>query len=141
MDDREKQAAKWREAQLKAHKTGKNALTFTKVRLNKLGWNYAEFKSKRGFPRDGIVDLIAFKIDKKDHDKVKIILFQIKGGSAEISVKEVARLRTAASKVELAINWAHKSDAKVVFEWEPFEESYEAHAITHDSVSGAQSRQ
>lgn len=71
-------------AQKKAHRTEKNALTFTKYRLNKLGWRYIDFQSKRGYPRTGIIDLVAVKLDKKDPDKLKIILFQVKGGTARI---------------------------------------------------------
>lgn len=78
---------KWRRAQKKAHITEKNALIFTKYRLNQLGWRYVDFQSKRGYPRTGIIDLVAMKLDKKDPDKLEIILFQVKGGMQELKKK------------------------------------------------------
>jgi hypothetical protein len=115
---------KWLSAQRKAHKTGKNAVTFTKVRLDKLGWRYVEFKSKKGYPRDGIIDLVAVKLDRTDHDKLKVILFQVKGGSARMTEKHKARLKEAVNKVEVAYNWAEKPEKSVIFKWEPTEEFF-----------------
>jgi len=57
---------KWRNAQKKSVIVAKNAMTFTKVRLNELGWKYAEFQSKKKNPQTGIVDLVAVKCDRKD---------------------------------------------------------------------------
>jgi len=125
-----KEQQKWREAARKAHKTGKNALTFTKVRLNELGWKYEEFKSKKGYPRTGVIDLVAFRLDKKDQDKLKVILFQVKGGSQNrIKEKEKMRLAEAVKKVEIAINWAEKPEKSVIFDWEPTNELFDLHAI------------
>jgi len=115
---------KWLSAQRKAHKTGKNAVTFTKVRLDKLGWRYVEFKSKKGYPRDGIIDLVAVKLDRTDHDKLKVILFQVKGGSARMKEEHKARLKEAVKKVEVACNWAEKPEKSVIFKWEPTEEFF-----------------
>jgi hypothetical protein len=112
---------KWQTAQKKAHRTGKNALTFTKVRLNKLGWRCVDFRSKRGYPRTDIVDLVAVKLDKKDPDKLKVILFQVKGGSARITEEEKTRLRNAVKKVEADYNWAEKPERSVEFYWEPID--------------------
>jgi len=124
LGSRDEERAKWRKAQLKAHKTDKNAMTFTKVRLNKLGWKYVEFKSKKGFPRDGIVDLVAFKIDKKDHDKLRMILFQIKGGAGKVKEEEKKRLEEAVKKVDVSFDWAEKPQSKVIFGWEPTDGSH-----------------
>jgi len=110
---------------IKAHKTEKNALTFTKVRLNKLGWRYVDFRSRKGYPRTGIVDLVAFKLDKKDHDKLKVILFQVKGGSARIEDEEKRRLEEAVKKVQIAFNWAEKPEKSVIFDWEPTDELFD----------------
>lgn len=110
---------KWQLAQKKAHRTEKNALTFTKYRLNKLGWRYVDFQSRKGYPRTGIIDLVAVKLDKQDPDKLRIVLFQVKGGSARIKSKEKARLRRAVSEVEVSFNWAEKPGKSVNFAFEP----------------------
>lgn len=110
-----KELHKWQHAQKKAHKTEKNALTFTKYRLNKLGWRYVDFQSKRGYPRTGIIDLVAVKLDRKDPDKLRIILFQVKGGSARISKTQKARLQNALEKAEVNCNWAEKPGKSVEF--------------------------
>lgn len=121
MGNEGKELNKWRIAQKKAHRTEKNALTFTKVRLNELGWRYVDFQSRGGYPRTGIIDLVAVKLDKKDPDKLKVILFQIKGGSARIKEKERRRLRDATKKVEIYYNWAEKPRGSVEFDWEPID--------------------
>ena len=110
---------KWQIAQKKAHQTEKNALTFTKCRLNKLGWRYVDFQSKKGYPRTGIIDLVAVKLDRQNPDKLKVVLFQVKGGSARIKSKDKARLRRAVSKVEVSFNWAEKPRKSVIFAFEP----------------------
>lgn len=100
----------------KAHITEKNALTFTKYKLNKEGWRYVDFQSKKGFPRTGIIDLIAVKLDGKDCDKLKIVLFQVKGGLHErVSKEEIARLKSAVKKVEITYSWSEKPDKTVNF--------------------------
>ena len=106
---------KWLSAQRKAHKTGKNAVTFTKVRLDKLGWRYVEFKSKKGYPRDGIIDLVAVKLDRTDHDKLKVTLFQVKGGSAQITEKHKAKLKEALmEKPLLWLKSRNKAEKEVI---------------------------
>jgi len=112
---KDKEFLKWQQAQKKAHKTEKNALTFTKYRLNKNGWKYIDFQSRRGYPRTGIIDLICVKLDRKDCDKLKIMLFQVKGGSARIGKKEKTRLENAVKKVEITCNWSEKPDKSVKF--------------------------
>jgi len=119
MSRKSNELVKWRLAQKKAHETEKNALTFTKYRLNKLGWRYVDFQSKKGYPRTGIIDLVAVKLDKKDPDKLKVMLFQVKGGSARITEKEKKRLRDAVKKVEVSYNWAEKPEKSVEFHREP----------------------
>ncbi len=111
----------------KAHRTEKNALLFTKYKLGQLGWKYVDFQSKKGFPRTGIVDLIAFRLDRNDPDKLKIVLFQVKGGSARINEEEIKRLEKACKKIEVASNWAEKPEKKVGFNWEPTNEQFDLH--------------
>jgi len=129
-----KELRKWRKAQRKAHRTEQNALTFSKVRLNKLGWRYIDFQSRKGYPRTGIIDLVAVRLDKRDQDKLKVILFQVKGGSAKISEDQKKRLEEAIKKVEIAFNWAEKPEKSVQFAWEPTDKNFELHVakIGHD---------
>jgi hypothetical protein len=125
-----KEQQKWRKAQEIADKTGKNAVTFTKVQLDKHGWKHVEFKSKRGYPRTGIIDLVAFRLDKKDPDKLKMILFQVKGGlQNRVKEEHITRLKEAVKKVEIAINWAEKPEKSVRFDWEPTYELFDLHTI------------
>ena len=114
-----------RQVQRKAHRTEKEALKFTKVRLNKLGWRCIDFQSRKGYARPGIIDLVAMSLDKKDQDKLKVILFQVKGGSARISEKEKKKLEEAVKKVEIAFNWAEKPEKSVRFAWEPTGELFD----------------
>lgn len=89
--------------------------------MNKLGWRYIDFQSKRGYPRTGIIDLVAVKLDRRDPDRLKVVLFQIKGGSARIEQREKARLISAVKKVEVYHNWAEKPGKSVEFAWEPID--------------------
>jgi len=117
---------KWKKAQKQSVVTAKNAMTFAKVELNRQGWKYAEFKSKKGFPRTGIVDLVALKIDRKDPDKINVILFQVKGGKANrISEDERRRLLKAVRKVEVTFNCCEKPEKTPIFNWEPTDEQFD----------------
>jgi hypothetical protein len=122
-------STKMKKASEKAHKTDKNALLFTKYKLGQYGWKFHDFQSKKGYPRDGITDLIAFKFDKKDHDKLKIILFQVKGGSSRLDDKEIVRLGEACKKIEVAFNIAKKPKKSVKFDWEPTDLEFENHKV------------
>jgi hypothetical protein len=125
-----KEQQKWRKAQIKADKTGKIAVRSTKRQLKRLGWKYVEFKSKLGNPRTGIIDLVAFRLDKKDPDKLKMILFQVKGGLQNRVKKEhITRLKEAVKKVEIAINWAEKPEKSVRFYWKPTYELFDLHTV------------
>jgi hypothetical protein len=44
-------ATDWDKAAEKAYKTGKTATTFTKKKLNELGWRCVDFRSSRGYER------------------------------------------------------------------------------------------
>ena len=126
----DKEQQKWKNAQKKAHQTEKNALTFTKYNLGKYGWRYSDFQSKKGYPRTGVIDMIAFKLDKKDPDKLKIILFQVKGGhSNKVDNKEIKRLGKACNKIEFAFNLAEKPGKSVIFNWEPTDEDFDLNKV------------
>jgi hypothetical protein len=106
---------KWRDAARKAHHTGKNAKTFTKYFLGKGGYKYMSLDSKKGYEYIGVVDLIAVKREKKDPDLLTIVLFQVKGGGARVSLNEINRLRKAARRAKIQWNVAEKPKKQVTF--------------------------
>lgn len=111
----------------KVHRSEKNAVLFTKYNLRKLGWRSLDFQSKKGRARTGIVDLIAVKLDRKDADILKMILFQVKGGSARITEDEKKRLETSVKKVEVTFNWTEKPMKSITFGWKPSDENFDSH--------------
>ncbi len=60
------------------------------------GWKVAFFEGKTGAPRTGIIDAIAYRLDRKNADGLEVRLIQLKGGNAGISGREMARLKNAA---------------------------------------------
>ena len=106
---------KWRRASELAHQSGQNAKTFTKYSLAKKGYKVLSLDSRKGFEYKGIVDLIAVKRHKSDPDVLHIILFQVKGGSARVTEKELQRLSTAARRLDVDWNVAEKPKKSVKF--------------------------
>jgi len=106
---------KWKKASLLAHKTARNAKTFTKYFLGKLGYKCLSLDSKKEYEYVGVVDMIAVKRDPKDPDALYITLFQIKGGSSRVTMDEIRRLQKAVEKVKIYWNVAEKPDKKVKF--------------------------
>ncbi|MGA3043091.1 MAG: hypothetical protein ABSF54_20125 [Bryobacteraceae bacterium] len=94
-----KRMSAWAKAHA-AEAASKDALeTYCKQR----GWKAAFFEGKTGAPRTGIIDAVAFRLDRKNADALDIRLIQLKGGKAGISGPEIARLRTAASVCKVKI--------------------------------------
>jgi hypothetical protein len=62
------------------------------------GWRLAFFEGRTGAPRTGIVDAIAFRIDRKDSDILDLRLVQLKGGNAGVNAREIGRLKQTESK-------------------------------------------
>jgi hypothetical protein len=106
---------KWREASRRAHATGRNAKTFTQYFLTKGGYRSMSLDTKKGYEYKGIVDLIAVKRDKHDPDVLTIVLFQVKGGGARVTLKEIKRLRKAVRRVKVEWNVAEKPTRSVKF--------------------------
>ena len=106
---------KWRRASQLAHRSGQNAKTFTKYWLSKKGYKVLSLDSRKGFEYKGVVDLIAVKRHKSDPDVVHVILFQVKGGSARVSEKELQRLSKAARRLQVDWNVAEKPKKSVKF--------------------------
>jgi hypothetical protein len=97
-----------KEAQQKAARTGRWAVTMTKVRIRRVAsrtrWQLVTFYGKSRGESVGVVDLLAVR---KDHgepardirrgDALQIILIQVKGGSAaKPTLDDAARLRAVA---------------------------------------------
>jgi hypothetical protein len=95
----------WRVAQQRAAKTGKWAVTMTKVRIRKTiartRWQLITFVGPRGGESVGIIDLMAIRKNHspgrtglKRGDLFEIVLIQVKGGAAPFpSSDDVKRLR------------------------------------------------
>ena len=99
----------------KVHKSYLNCRIHTKVALTKKGYKSITFESKRGYEFKGINDLVAIKRNNKKPDELKIVLFQLKGGSARISKAEIERLKKAVKKVKISWNVAEKKGRSVKF--------------------------
>lgn len=106
---------KWRKAQAKAQKTARNAKTFTKLALTKIGWKCLSLDARSGYEYVGVVDMIAVKRDKKNPDQLHIMLLQIKGGSARVTMEEIRRLDKATHEINVEWNVAEKPGKKVRF--------------------------
>ena len=100
----------WQEAQQKAARTARWAVTMTKVRIRQVvsrtRWQLVTFYGKSGAESAGVVDLLAVR---KDHgapagvvrrgDALQMILIQVKGGSAaNPTFEDAARLRAVAKR-------------------------------------------
>jgi hypothetical protein len=100
----------WKEAQQKAARTARWAVTMTKVRIRQVvsrtRWQLVTFYGKSGAESAGVVDMLAIR---KDHsaplgamrrgDALQIILIQVKGGTAAKPTPEDAtRLRAVAKR-------------------------------------------
>src|SRR5438093_5211760 len=103
MSDRHKAA-------LKAWRTRRSMSAFAKARAaeaaskealrlycHKHGWKLAVFEGASGASRTGIIDAIAFRLDRKNADLLDVRLIQLKGGKAGVSATEIARLKKAAA--------------------------------------------
>lgn len=106
---------KWRRAARRAHRSGQNAKTFTKYFLAKKGYKSLSLDSRSGYEYKGVVDLIAVKRDKKDPDILELVLIQVKGGKARVSLQEIDRLRQAARRIKVGWNIAEKPNRSVGF--------------------------
>ena len=68
------------------------------------GWRVAFFEGPTGAPRTGIIDAVAFRLDRRNPDRLDVRLIQLKGGTAGVSGREIARLKQAAEGATVA--WA-----------------------------------
>jgi hypothetical protein len=87
----------------KAHRAEAASKAAFKRYCTKHGWRVAFFEGKTGAPRTGIIDAVAFRIARGKSDVLDLRLVQLKGGSAGVSGREIARLKKAATSV--SVNW------------------------------------
>ena len=73
-----------------------------KIDCQEHGWHVAFFEGKTGAPRTGIIDAVAFRLDRKNADALQIRLIQLKGGNAGVSGREIARLKKAVEQASLS---------------------------------------
>ena len=83
----------------KAHAAEAASKAAFKVHFEKQGWRVAFFEGKTGAPRTGIIDAVAFRLDRKNVDLFDLRLVQLKGGGAGISGRELGRLKNAVKAV------------------------------------------
>ncbi len=106
---------KWRRASGRAHARARNAKTFTKYLLGKKGYKTLSLDSRKGYEYVGVVDLVAAKRDRKDPDTLDLVLFQVKGGKARVTKRELHRLKRAVRKVRVEWNVVEKPGRSVKF--------------------------
>jgi len=97
--------SKQTKAALKAWRTRRRMSAFVKARAaeaaskaalkaycTEYGWKVAFFEGATGAARTGIIDAIAFRLGRGQPDVLELRLIQLKGGSAGVSGREIARL-------------------------------------------------
>jgi hypothetical protein len=113
----------WHKAWEKARKTGRWAVTMTKVRARKVAartrWHFVTFLGPKHGESVGIIDLVAIRRDHalgqaglKRGDLFELVLIQVKGGAAPLpSLNEVERLRLVGA--------VYKAKAILLAQWKP----------------------
>lgn len=107
MNNRTKAALKaWRtrrrmSAFVKAHAAEAASKVALKAYCMEHGWKVGYFEGATGAPRTGIIDAIAFRLGRGHPDVLELRLIQLKGGSAGISGREIARLKKAVGTINV----------------------------------------
>ena len=86
----------------KAHAAEQASKDAFRLQFEKRGWRVAFFEGKTGAPRTGIIDAVAFRLNRKNSDLLDLRLVQLKGGKAGASGQEIARLKKAAKHATVA---------------------------------------
>jgi hypothetical protein len=73
-----------------------------KAHCEETGWRVAFFEGKTGSPRTGIIDAVAFRLQRKNADALDVRLIQLKGGKAGVSGPEIARLKQAVTDAHVS---------------------------------------
>lgn len=91
-------------AWLKAHASEAASKEALKAYLEERGWRVVLFEGKTGAPRTGIIDAVAYRLDRKNADQLDVKLIQLKGGKAGITGREIGRLKQATEDAK--VSWA-----------------------------------
>jgi hypothetical protein len=113
----------WEKAADKARRTHKMSISRVKARLTSMGWECCTFQTKRKNPKKGIVDLVALRRSKANRDRLQVVLFQVKGGSARFpDEKDRTRLQRAPGMLEVGYDYVMYKKGKPIWFWiEPSE--------------------
>jgi hypothetical protein len=84
-----------RSAPYKARKTERASKAALTAWCRANGWKVVFFEGQTGAPRTGIVDAIIARIRPRQADAVEVRLVQLKSGSAGVTGREIARLKSA----------------------------------------------
>ena len=112
-----------KKAPYKALHTHKVSISRVKAKLKLMKWECCTFQTKRKHPLRGIVDLVAIRRSKANPDRLQIVLFQVKGGSARFpDKKDRRRLQRAPKILEIGYDYAiYKKGRPIDFLWKPEE--------------------
>lgn len=79
----------------RARKTASSSQSLLKEWAEGHGWHCVFLDAKSGNPRQGIIDAVLLRPQRKNPDKLELCLVQLKAGSAGITAAEVRRLKAA----------------------------------------------
>jgi hypothetical protein len=71
----------------KAHAAEAASKAAFKLHFEKQGWRVAFFEGKTGAPRTGIIDAVAFRLDRKNADVLDLRLVQRRGDAQALAVE------------------------------------------------------
>ena len=104
-----------KQTQAKVFKSARNAKTFTKYKLHKMGYRYLDFDRPSGYEWQGIGDIVAVRRGRKNPDKFEILIIEVKGGKSKIRPEHMRRLRAAVARAKIDWNVAEKPGKSVTF--------------------------
>jgi hypothetical protein len=91
-------------AWVKVHASEAASKEALKSYLEKRDWRVVFFEGKTGAPRTGIIDAVAYRLDRKNADQLDVKLIQLKGGKAGITGAEIRRIKQAVKDAK--VSWA-----------------------------------
>lgn len=100
------------EAWKRAHAAEKASKRALQKYCEQQGWRVAFFEGPSGAPRTGIIDAIAYRLSRRNPDKMDLRLIQLKGGEAGVNAEEIGRLKKAADELRVKYLIAEYDGAK-----------------------------
>jgi len=105
---------KKRRPSIDAHEHSRKALTFSQVKLDKMGYKWkVPLLSRKGYEYKGIVDLVAIKRNNRRPDQLEIMLVQVKGGRGRVTTDEIERLKKAKHELRIRLAGAEMPGTRV----------------------------